>query len=216
VEGYNLLGIIYSSEGHYAQALDAFQQALGVDPKSARTRNNIGNVYVAQQNLALRSRNSEKSYSWNLPTATPITIWAWFCSPRSAGPGIAYFQRVRPSNNATRLNLTRAYFGSGRNAEALKTAAEASSQSKEDVQLHFTLGVLLAGKTIQSRASRTGTSQRAQSRHVRDPLQPGTTTPRNAEYDKAELELGRALKRKPDSPETLYLLAQAYPNRRNP
>jgi cytochrome c-type biogenesis protein CcmH/NrfG len=53
VEGYNLLGIIYTSEKNYARALDAFQQALTVDPKSARTRNNIGNIYVAQQNLVL-------------------------------------------------------------------------------------------------------------------------------------------------------------------
>ena len=52
-EGYNLLGIIYTSEKNYAQALDAFQQALNIEPKSAITRNNIGNVYVVQQNLVL-------------------------------------------------------------------------------------------------------------------------------------------------------------------
>ena len=33
---------------------------------------------------------------------------------------------------------------------------------------------------------------------------------RNAEYDKAELTLNRALKLKPDSPEALYLMAQVY------
>ena len=33
---------------------------------------------------------------------------------------------------------------------------------------------------------------------------------RNGEYSKAELVLNRALKLKPESPETLYLLAQVY------
>jgi Tfp pilus assembly protein PilF len=48
VEGYNLLGIVYSSEKDYESALEAFQHALTLDPNSVRTHNNLGNVYFAQ------------------------------------------------------------------------------------------------------------------------------------------------------------------------
>jgi tetratricopeptide (TPR) repeat protein len=212
VEGYNLLGIIYTSEGNYAQALDAFQQALGVDPKSARTRNNIGNVYVAQQNLALAEQEFRKVLQLEPSNSDAnYNLGLVLLAKGAPAQAIAYFQRVRPSNNATRLNLTRAYFGSGRNAEALKTAAEASSQSKEDVQLHFTLGVLLAGEKQYKAAQAELEKANALSPDTFEILYNlGQIHLRNAEYDKAEFELGRALRRKPDSPETLYLLAQAY------
>jgi len=49
VEGYNLLGIVYSSEKDYANALEAFQHALKIDPTSTKTCNNLGNLYVAQE-----------------------------------------------------------------------------------------------------------------------------------------------------------------------
>ena len=56
MEGYNLLGIIYSSEKDFANALDAFQHALKLDPNSTRTQNNLGNVYVAQEKFDLAEK----------------------------------------------------------------------------------------------------------------------------------------------------------------
>ena len=78
VEGYNLLGIVYSSEKDYDNALEAFQHALKLDPNSARTHNNLGNVYVAQEKFDLaREESSEKSCALILATARPTTISAW-------------------------------------------------------------------------------------------------------------------------------------------
>src|ERR1700733_5527815 len=48
VEGYNLLGIIYSSEKDYPDALDSFQHALKISPHSLKTRNNLANFYIAE------------------------------------------------------------------------------------------------------------------------------------------------------------------------
>src|SRR5258708_31302402 len=53
VEGYNLLGIAYSSEKDYDNALKALQQALTLDPNSTRTHNNLGNLYVSQEKVDL-------------------------------------------------------------------------------------------------------------------------------------------------------------------
>ena len=84
------------------------------------------------------------------------------------------------------------------------------------MQLHFTLGVLLATEK-QNRAAQFELEQA-------DALQPqtfeilhnlGGIYLQNGELAKAEVMLKRALKLKPDSPETLYLLAQVY-TRRSP
>jgi tetratricopeptide (TPR) repeat protein len=209
-EGYNLLGIIYTSEKNYAQALDAYQQALNIEPKATITRNNIGNVYVAQQNLVLAEQEFRKVLQLD-PSNNDgnYNLGLVLLAKGAPAQAISYFQRVHPSNSSTRLNLIRAYLQSGRTTEALKTVAEISSQNKDDVQLHFTLGMLLSSEK-QYKAAQLEL-ERANA------LQPdtfeilynlGQTYLHNTEYDKAELALNRALKLKPDSAETLYLMAQ--------
>jgi Tetratricopeptide repeat len=59
VEGYNLLGIIASSEQDYAGAIAAFQQALKVTPNSAKTHVNLGNVYVAEKKFDLAEKGRQ-------------------------------------------------------------------------------------------------------------------------------------------------------------
>src|SRR6266478_5118899 len=147
VAGYNLLGIVYTTEKDYSNAVDAFQYALKLDPHSTRSRNNLGNLYVTLQKpdlaekefrAALRLDPSNRDANYNLG----LVLMA-LNSPARAIP---YFLRVRPANVETRFNLTRAYFRAGRSAEGLKLSDELSAQNKDDVQLHFTLGVLLASE----------------------------------------------------------------------
>jgi tetratricopeptide (TPR) repeat protein len=212
VEGYNLLGIIYSDQKDYVNALEAFQHALKLDPNSTRTRNNLGNVYVAQEHADLAEKefrtvvrldpeNRDGNYNLGLV----------LMAKGHAAEAISCFQRVRPANVETRFNLIRAFLQARRTTEGLKVATELSAQKKDDVQLHFTLGVLLASEK-QYRAAQLEL-ERANA------IQPetfeilynlGQTYLRGGEYAKAEQTLDRALRLKPDSPETLYLLAQVY------
>ncbi len=212
VEAYNLLGIIYSDQKDYANALEAFQYALKLDPNSTRTRNNLGNVYVAEEKpdlaekefrtlLGLDPANRDGNYNLGLVLMAKG-------QPTEA---IVHFQRVRPANVQTLFNLIRALLQARRTAEGLKAATELSAQNKDDIQLHFTLGVLLASEKQYPAAQLELEKAIA--------LQPetfeilfnlGQTYLRGAEYTKAERALNRALKLKPDSPETLYLLAQVY------
>jgi tetratricopeptide (TPR) repeat protein len=212
VEGYNLLGIVYSEEKDYPNALEAFQHALKLDPNSTKTRNNLGNLYITQQKIdlgekefrtVLRLDPANNDGNYNLGLA--------LMARGLPAEAIPHFQRVRPANPATRFNLIRAYFAAGRKAEGLKMASELSAQNKDDVQLHFTLGVLLASAK-QYRAAQFELEKA-------NALQPetfeilynlGQTYLRAGEYAKAEPVLNRALKLKPDSPEALYLLAQVY------
>jgi tetratricopeptide (TPR) repeat protein len=218
VEGYNLLGIIESDEQDYLSAIAAFQKALQLAPNSAKTHNNLGNVYIAQKKLdlaekefraALRIEPGNRDGNYNLGVLLMVKG-----SPAEA---IVHFQRVRPPNPATTFNLIRAYFQSKRTAEAIQTAAAFSAQNKNDVQVHFSLGVLLASEQQYKLA------QLELEKAV--VLQPdafeilfnlGQALIHTGDYPQAELALTRALKLKPDSPETLYFLAQACQNQSRP
>lgn len=211
-EAYDLLGVISVSEKDYASALEAFQRALKLEPNSTRTRNSIGNVYVAQGKLdlaeqefraVLRLAPSNRDANYNLG----LVLLAQGASAKA----ILHFQRVRPANLETKFNLTRAYLQAGRTAEGLRSATELSNENKDNVQLHFTLGVLLAAEKQYHAAQLELENANA--------LQPETfeilynlsqAYLRGGEYPKAELALNRALKLKSDSPEALYLLAQIY------
>src|ERR1700732_1778053 len=146
-EAYELPGAACVNEKDYPGALEAFQHALKLDPSSTRTRNSIGNVYVAQGKLdlaaeefrtVLRQAPANRDANYNLGLV--------LLAQGSPAKAVLHFQRVRPANLETRFNLTRAYFQAGRTAEGLKSATELSSENQADVQLHFTLGVLLASE----------------------------------------------------------------------
>ena len=218
VEAYNLLGFVYIDQKDYDDAVDAFQRALKIAPNSTKTHNNLGNVYLSQRKpdlaekqfrTALRVDPTDRDANYNLGLV--------LLSKGAAAEAIPYFERVRPANTATRFNLIRASFEDKRPQEALRLATELSAQNKNDVQVHFTLGLLLASekqyKPAQLELARA------------DALQPGTfeilynlgqAYLRDSQYSEAALALDRALKLKPESVDTLYLLAQAYSNESRP
>ena len=217
VEAYNLLGFICIDQKDSSAAVDAFQHALKLQPGSAKTHNNLGNVYVSLQKLDLAEKEfrtvlrldpADRDANYNLGLL--------LMSQGAPAAAIPHFERVRPTNVATRLNLIRAYLECNRTPEALRMATDLSTQNN-DVQLHFTLGVLLASEKQYKPAQ----IELAKA----DALQPGTfeilynlgqAYLRGGENSKAELVLKRALQLKPDSPDTLYLLAQVYSNESRP
>jgi tetratricopeptide (TPR) repeat protein len=211
-EGYNLLGIICSSEKDYADALEAFERALKLNPSSAKTHNNLANLYAAEgkpelaepefrRALAIAPTNSDANYNYGV----------FLLAKGSSGPAITHLLRVRPQTPETKFNLVRAYFQTGKTEEALKLARALSADKKDDLRLHVTLGVLLCSE----KQYKDGQLELEKA----DALQPqsfeilynlGLAYLRGGDPSKAELVLNRALKLKPDSPEGLYLLAQIY------
>jgi len=218
VEAYNLLGIVYTGEKDYDNAIDAFQHALKLAPDSTKTHNNLGNLYVAQQKLDL----AEKEFAKVLSAAPSnrdanYNLGLLLMSKGAPVAAIQHFQRVRPLTVETRFNLVRAFFQAGKTADALKTAHELSAEHKRDVQLHFTLGVVLASaKQYRSAQLELEQANALQPETFETLHNLGQTYLRAHEYAKAALTLNRALKLKPDSPETLYLLAQVYSEQARP
>ena len=218
VEGRNLLGIIAANQQDDATALAAFNQALRLDPKSTRTLNNLGNVYVAEKKLDLAERQfrtvlrldpANRDANYNLGVL--------LLSKGEAQQAILHFERVRPPNLPTSFNLIRAYLQTKRTADALRMAADISAKNADDVQAHFSLGVLLASEKQYKQAElELGKA---------DALRPGTfeilynfgqAYLRDGDNQTAELVLNQATKLKPESAETLYLLAQVYENEGRP
>ncbi len=212
VECYNLLGIIFSGQKDYGNALKSFLQALKLDPNSTGTRNNLGNLYVAEQKPDLAEKefravvrldpaNRDGNYNLGL-------ILLAKDHPAEA---ISHFQRVHPANLETRFNLIRAFLQAHRTAEGLKAATQLSSQNKDDLQLHFTLGVLLASEKQYRPAElelERANALKPETFEILFDL--GQACLRGHDYTKAEQSLNRALRLKPDSPESLYLLAQVF------
>lgn len=212
VEGYNLLGIICVDQKKFPSALETFQHALKLDPNSVKTHNNLANFYVTTgkpelaekeftTSLALAPENSDTNYNYALLLLAKG-------SPRAAS---THLLRVHPQTEEVRFNLVRAYLQSGKTAEGLKIANELSATKKDDVQLHFTLGVLLGSEKQYKPAGLELEKANALRPETFDILYNlGQVYLRAGDYLHAESVLDRALKLKPDSAEGLYLLAQAY------
>ena len=209
--GYNLLGLIEVQEKDYARAEAAFEKALRFNPHSADTHNNLGNCYLAESKpdlaekqfraaLALDPSNRGANYNLGLILVSRHEPWE----------AIAHFLRVRPADAQTLFILTQTYFAAGEKRKALEWAARLSAEAKNDLRLHFTLGVLLAANKQYEPAGRE--------LEAADALEPGTfeilfnlgqVYLRSGQPTKADAALERALKLQPDSPETLYYLARA-------
>jgi tetratricopeptide (TPR) repeat protein len=211
-EGYNLLGAIYSTEKDYPRALEAFQHASRLEPNSAGTHNNLGNVYIAQQKPELAEKEFRKALVLEPRNRDAnLNLGLVLLAKGAPAEAIPHFQLVHPQDIPTRFNLIRAYLKSGKTTEGLKAAKDLSAENPNDVNLHSTLGILLA--TDEQWGGAQFELEKANA------LQPetfeilfnlGQTYRRQQEFTKAESALKRALKVKPDSPQALYVLGQVF------
>lgn len=210
-DGYDLLGIVDARQKDFSGALAAFQRAMQLAPASTTIHNNLGNLYVSENRLdlaerefraALRIEPSNRDGNYNLGVL--------LLTKGAGSEAITYFERVHPVNLPTSLNLIRAYFLTKRTVEALHLAEIVSAQNGDDVQVHYSLGVLLASE-MHFRPALTELEKA-------DALHPetfeilvalGRTLLQSAEPARAELALRHALTIQTESPEALYFLAQA-------
>jgi tetratricopeptide (TPR) repeat protein len=218
VAAYDLLGIVYSDEKDFENAIEAFQHALKLDPNSTSALNNLSNLYVSQGKLDLAEAEFKKVLRLDPANRDGnYNLGLVLMAKNLPVEAIPHFQRVHPLDLAARLNLTRACLRAGRTAEGLKMAAELSTENKDAVQVHFTLGALLASekqyKVAQLELEKADALQ-PDTMEILNNL--GEVYLRTGDSAKADLVLDRALKLKSDSPETLYLLAQVYQQQNRP
>jgi len=212
VEGYNLLGMLYTQEKDFVRSAAAFQHALNIDSHSAVTHDNLGNSYVAQNRPDL----ARKEYLTAVQL-DPDNHDAYYnlgrlaLGERHAQQAIEYFSHVQPPDVATSMSLVAAEFMAGRNQDAATLAAKISDQNTNDLRVHFSLGVLLGEQNLYPLA--------IHELEIADALQPGTFEilynlgqayyHSNKNFE-AERAFQRALELKPESPTALYGLGKLY------
>jgi tetratricopeptide (TPR) repeat protein len=218
VDGYNLLGIIESNKQDYQNAVSAFQQALQLSPNSAKSHNNLGNAYVAEKKFDLAEKEFRTVLRLDPANRDAhYNLGVLLMAKGSPAEAIPHLERVRPADLPTSLNLVRALLESKRTAEALRMATELSDQHKNEVQVHFSLGILLASeKQYKPAQVELEKAEVLQPGTFEIPYNLGQVFLRSGAYPQAELALNRALKQKPDSPETLSLLAQVLADEARP
>jgi tetratricopeptide (TPR) repeat protein len=211
-DDYDLLGVIASGQHDSAGAVEAMKRALQIQPHSARTLVNLGNIYVTQKQIPLAEQQFRSALRYEPANRDAnYNLGVLLLTSGSAAEAIPFFERVRPANPATSFNLIDAYLKCKRSVDAEKLANLLSTQNSGNVQVHFSLGLLLASHTLYKPA--TLELERA------DALQPetfeilynlGLAYLRLADYPKAELVSARAVKLRPEDPDALYLLAHVY------
>jgi len=218
VEALNLLGIICVAQRDFDSANTALQRALALKPASPRTKNNLGNLYVAEQQLDLAEKEfREVLHAAPANSDSNYNLALVLLGTNRAAEAIPHLLRVSPATTPSQLNLLRAYLRAGQTAQGLKVAADLSASHPNDVQLHSTLGLLLASENQYHPAAtelEKANSLQPESFEILFDL--GETFLRMGDYGQADLILQRALTLKPDSPETLYLLAQAAADQSRP
>src|SRR5229473_4140912 len=210
VVGLNLLGVIYNQEGKYEEAAMQFQQALAIAPNSVETLVNLANSLAAQNKpelaeltlkKALRIQPGSKTADYNLA--------ALLLGQNKAKEALTYLLRIPSPDQTTRLMVVRAYLDAGMLATGMAAAEKLSKDFAKDTRVHFSLGVLLASHR-QYRES-------AYEFEKADALQPGDfdilhdlgeAYLLSGQLPKAQESLNQALRSKPDSADTLYLLAE--------
>jgi len=216
VDGYNLLGIIQSNQQDFGAAIASFQHALRIKPGFPKTLNNLGNVYAAQHQFEPAERQFRAALRTDPANADANYNLGVLLMMKGAPAGaIPYLQRVKSPQ--AQLNLVRAYLQAHRTADATRTAESLSEHNKDNVQVQFSLGVLMASEHQYSVA------QHALDRAAA--LQPDSpeilynyaqVLLRTGENAKAELILNRATKLQQDNADALYLLAQSYSGQSRP
>jgi tetratricopeptide (TPR) repeat protein len=190
--------------------VEAFQQALKINPRSPETHNNLGNSYVVQQKNDLAEREFRTTLRYDPANRDANYNLGLLLLARNDPRGaITYFSRVQPQGPEVLFNLTQAYLGAGQEEKGLELARSLSEQAKNDVRAHFTLGVLLAKQKQYSAASHEFEIANALKPDTFEILHNlGQAYLRRGDNEKARGVLDRALKLSPNSAETLYLIAQ--------
>jgi tetratricopeptide (TPR) repeat protein len=210
IAAYNLLGIVYSSEKDYVDALQAFQHALRLNPKSVKTHNNLGNLYVTEDKTDLAQKEFERALRLDFgDSESNYNLGLLLMSKGESADAIPHFERVHPQTLETEFNLVRCYLVARRPVQGLALAKRLSADHPDNVRLHFSLGVFLASvKQYKQAQFELEKANALQPETFEILYNLGEAYLRSHQDADAELVLTRALRLKPDSAQTMYLLAQ--------
>ena len=136
--GYNQLGVVYTLQGKYRQAMTEFRSAnLGL-PTNTLPLNNIGDIYLRQGRLAEAEDAAAKSSALRPNDLAAITMAAALRSEGKYSEAIRSAQKavdLNPAQSAGWLELGDCYsLVRGRHAEAQKAYAQGGATQEEQLR----------------------------------------------------------------------------------
>jgi tetratricopeptide (TPR) repeat protein len=147
-EAYKFLGITFDQQQRFADAQSAFEKAITLDPKDPGTHNDLAVSYFRSGNAAAGAKELEITLRLNPSDVSANgNLAAYYLSQKeyqSAANHLLAAHADKSSDPLLLLELTQAYFGAGKHAAAVATAAKLSHLAGANPQMRFSLGLLLA------------------------------------------------------------------------
>jgi tetratricopeptide (TPR) repeat protein len=153
VEALIRVGQVRRNEGRRDQALDTFQAALRLAPRSATVHYNLGIEHEAAGNTEMALAHYEEAFALDPAMPEPYNNAAIILlksgSPEAEARAREYLEKaigLRPSYPAAHNNLGLYYRGRGDSAAAEAQFKAALASSPTDVEAYNNLGVLYAAQ----------------------------------------------------------------------
>jgi tetratricopeptide (TPR) repeat protein len=138
LEGLNLLGMALGEEKDFTGAVEAFQEALKINPRSTETQFNLTRAYLGagqkEKGLELAHRLSEQAKN---DVRTHFTLGLLLAKQRQYGDAIREFETadaLQPDTIEILFNLGQAYRKRGDNEKALDVLSRALKLSPNSVE----------------------------------------------------------------------------------
>jgi tetratricopeptide (TPR) repeat protein len=147
-EAHKFLGITYDQQQRFADAQRAFQKSIALDPNDAGTHNDLAVSYFRSGNADAAAKELESTLRLDPANVSANGNLAAYCLSQKkyqeAADRLLAAHAERSQDPLLLLELTEAYFGSGKHSEAMATAAKLSQVAGPSPQMRFSLGLVLA------------------------------------------------------------------------
>jgi len=144
------LGRARYMQNRFAEALRAFQEVLGRDPRHVKAQNNLGQVFEARNDvneaIAAYRRAVELDLNSSKPSELPLlNLGSLLIEKNEVEEALALLTRaamVNPASAKVRFQLGKTYLRLGRLADAEREFLQATKLDPKDIGAHYQLGRL--------------------------------------------------------------------------
>ena len=147
-EAHKFLGITYDQQQRFADAERASKKSIALDPKDAGTHNDLAVSYLRSGNADSAAKELESTLRLDPANVSANgNLAAYYLSQKKyqeAADRLLAAHAERSQDPLLLLELTEAYFGTGKHSEAMATAAKLSQVAGPSPRMRFSLGLVLA------------------------------------------------------------------------
>jgi tetratricopeptide (TPR) repeat protein len=145
-------GDAYQSKKEYGAAIEAYQQAAVLRPRSVLPHLRIGQVYLAQRKYELAGEAFGQAYEWGAKEEALMGLGSAYAGLGDEERAIRCWRQalaLDPGEAAVRYRLGRIHLEQGDFQAAQKEFETLLAQDEHSPAAHYQMGLLLAGRNPQ-------------------------------------------------------------------